>query len=294
MGIISEIVDFVSRYSFYDIIYEYQQGLLYRNGVVQEHIVKRNKKELEEIVAEEAQIYEQMLDRFNPAGYLYFLTPFTRPELPEGITRNRIHGLPDSEEVIKEAANTGILKYLNRALNRIAMLFSKPPEGWIKGYTGVPLHPKRYERSKLLRPGLYFFIPILEVMVKDFKREKVLNLENITVPTVDAEGQAIIISCNIRYELMDFYKAYNAVHDYEDSLKDHTLSILAAHSRGRTFAQWSNPDTIKELEQAVLEDVQSLVTEKWGLLVHKIYITDNVKCSIQRVMYDGKPLPYIK
>ena len=88
----------------------------------------------------------------------------------------------------------------------------------------------------------------------------------------------------------NFYKAYTAVHDYEDSLKDHTLSILAKHSRGKTYNDWKNTDIIGDLEEKVLADLREVVTEKWGLEVHKVYVTDNVACTMQRMLHEGTPV----
>ncbi|MBI4980806.1 SPFH domain-containing protein [Candidatus Woesearchaeota archaeon] len=154
--------------------------------------------------------------------------------------------------------------------------------------TGRPLHSSRFNR--ILPPGFYFHLPFLEEIVKESKQERVLNLGNITVPTVDEDSKSIIASCNLRYELKDIYLAYTAVHDYEDSLRDHTLSILAKHSRGKKFAEWKNPDVIEELEIKVQKDLEEIVTHKWGLEIHEVYITDNVPCHTTRLTHDGQPI----
>jgi hypothetical protein len=164
-----------------------------------------------------------------------------------------------------------------------------------KGYTlskitGLPRHSKRAEKSKVLRPGLYFHIPVIDHIVIDYKQEKVLNLENISIPTVGAHSKSMIISCNIRYELFDLYKAYTAVHDYERSLKDYTLSILAVYSRGKKYDNWKDPKVISCLEKQVAEELRKLVTEKWGLKIHRVYITDHVEGKVQRIMYEGAPM----
>jgi len=151
--------------------------------------------------------------------------------------------------------------------------------------TGLPLHKDRF--SKILRRGFYLHIPFIDDIIKDSKQERVLNLANISVPTADKESKVVMVSCNIRYELEDLYKAYTAVHDYEVSLKDYTLSILAKHSRGKSFDEWRTPEVVSDLEDAVLDELRELVTEKWGLKVHKVYVTDNVACNIQRLMHEG-------
>ncbi len=161
--------------------------------------------------------------------------------------------------------------------------------------TGRPLHFKRYDVDKILRPGIYFHWPIFEDIVTDHKQEKVLNLQYITVPTIEStpDSKEVTISCNIRYELMDFYKAYNEVYDYEASLRDHTLSILAVYSRGKSYEFWKTPKSIEILEDEVLKELRKIVTEKWGLKVHKVYITDVVKGTVQRHLHEGPSIGVI-
>jgi len=139
---------------------------------------------------------------------------------------------------------------------------------------GGLVHSKRF--SKVLRPGLYFHLPVIEHVVTDYRQERVMNLGHVSVLTVDEEpaGKAVIISCNLRFELMDFYRAYTAVYDYEVSLQYHTLSILAMKSLGRKYEEWKNPATISSLEKDVVDELRKIVTEKWGLKIHQVYITD--------------------
>lgn len=234
MGLIQELADLIGNLKFYEIVFEYQQGLYFHCGNAVEK--RRKKITLEEqakFKSEESKLLQQM-------GYLPFL-PFRRPALPESYVQSKL--------------------------------------------TGLPLHRNRF--SKVLQPGFYFHLPIIEEIVKDYKQEKVLNLGNITVPTVNGDDKSILVSCNLRYELMDFYKAYTSVHDYEASLKDHTLSILAKHSRGKKYKEWQDPQVISQLEEEVLNELSELVTEKWGLKIHRVYITDNVPCYVQRLAHEG-------
>lgn len=156
------------------------------------------------------------------------------------------------------------------------------PEGFRISWTGRVRHPRRF--SKVLRPGIYFYMPFIEHIVTDFKQERVLNLGYISVLTRDAEpaGKAIIISCNLRYEIMDLYRAYTAVYDYEASLRYHTMSILAMKSLGRNYSEWKNPETISTLEKHVIDELRKIVTEKWGLKIHQIYITDVTDAAIYK------------
>jgi len=165
----------------------------------------------------------------------------------------------------------------------------KLPEEFTRSWvSGLPLHNSR--SSKLLDHGLYFHIPIIDNIVIDSNQERILNLGSINILTTDGAPIPINVSCNLRYRIVDFYRAYTAVNDYEHSLKDHTLSILAEDSRGRTLKEWTEPQTIKDIENKVENDLRELVTEKWGLELLKVYITDNVPSQTSRLVLDGQPI----
>jgi regulator of protease activity HflC (stomatin/prohibitin superfamily) len=136
---------------------------------------------------------------------------------------------------------------------------------------------------------MYLFIPFIDKLVMDYKQERVLNLGYISTSSSDpnSDSRVVAVSCNIRYELMDFYRAYTSIHDYEASLKDHTLSILAKHCRGKSYDDWKSPGVVKQVEQEVLKELREVVTERWGLKIHNIYITDNIACNMQRLVHEG-------
>ena len=159
---------------------------------------------------------------------------------------------------------------------------SKLPPGFRTTRSGRLIHSRRF--SKVLRPGIYFHLPIIEHVVTDYRQERVLNLGYESVLTLDEEpaGKAVIISCNLRYELMDLYRAYTAVYDYEESLRGHTLSILAMKSLGRKYEEWKQPATISSIEKDVVDELRKIVTEKWGLKIHQVYITDVTDARIYK------------
>ena len=47
------------------------------------------------------------------------------------------------------------------------------PEGFRRTWAGSLRHQRRF--SKVLRPGIYFHLPIIEHIVKDYKQERVLR-----------------------------------------------------------------------------------------------------------------------
>jgi hypothetical protein len=167
------------------------------------------------------------------------------------------------------------------------------PEGYRTTWSGRVLHPRRF--SKVLRPGVYFHLPFIEHIVTDSRQERVLNLGFISVLTTDPGPacRAVVISCNLRYEVMNLYRAYTAVYDYEASLRYHTLSILAQKSLGKRYDEWQEPPTIAALEKQVIEELRKIVTEKWGLKIHQVYITDVTDARILKFVGDLPMVPSI-
>jgi hypothetical protein len=137
--------------------------------------------------------------------------------------------------------------------------------------------------SKNLRPGIYFFIPFFDGVVTDSQQERMVSLGTITLDTRDVESETKLISPNIRYQLIDYYKAFTAVHDYESSLKDYVLSALASSCRDMSRKDWTNPDKVSEIEQTVLEGIADVASE-WGLKVKNVYVVDSGACNIQKLV----------
>jgi len=160
------------------------------------------------------------------------------------------------------------------------------PPGYRRSWTGRLRHPHRF--SRILRAGVYFYLPLIEHIVTDYKQERILDIGYVSVLTSDPEPESkvVIVSCNLRFEMMDFYRAYTAVYDYEVSLRYHALSILARNAVGKKFEDWKKPETIAELEKKVVEELRKLATEKWGIKVHQIYVTDVTNARIFKFVED--------
>lgn len=177
---------------------------------------------------------------------------------------------------------------------RVKLFFNRKkefPQGYRRSFAGQPIHPKRYERDEVLRPGLYFNIPIYDDIIVRSKQEKPIDLGSIGVPTTDDENIEVQVSCNIRYELKDLYKAFTVVFDYEDSLKIHALSILARCSRGKTYKEWKQPEVIDKLQVEVVNQLKKIVTKEWGLEIKDFTITTNVRSQFTSTYLDTNSKP---
>lgn len=185
-------------------------------------------------------------------------------------------------------------KEANRYLTWYDAVFKKQidiPPGYYRSIaTGFLKSDKRQEKSKILKAGFYLMVPLVDRIETDNMQERVLNLRFISVPTTDQDSKEVSISCNVRFRIRDYYKTFNAVHDYETSLKDYTLAMLAEKSRGHTYEEWVKAEFVEQLEEEIKEHMRDTVTNKWGLEILNIYITDNVASKMTRVMYEGPNL----
>ncbi len=139
-----------------------------------------------------------------------------------------------TEEKIYQKQMGGLMGCLMRAE------LPKEAKNYRKDFLGRPRHPKRYVRDKVLHPGLYPHIPLIQDIYKETTKETVLNAGFVTMFTADEHPRNIALSCNVRYEVLDLYRAVMKVNRYPITLADHTMSILFRHCLGKPFDFWVN------------------------------------------------------
>ena len=260
MGFVLELLDVLKGMSFCKTVNEYEQGLHFRKGKVIERRIKFNpgikadKDDLERIVASEKDVAKNIVGSDSFCRWLHYHVPFKDYHLPAGYKRSFLSGLPKNDSVDK----TVVDKYITDCVGSNDFLFRNYfklpfkgdvvlPEGYRQDWKGYPLSPKRFDKK--LRAGFYFNLPIIDRVVVESKQEKVLDLANINVPLiddsvpsvvasdashtkpkvpiVDNSGSSIVLSGNIHYEVMDLYRAYTVVDDYENSLKKSNDVLMA-------------------------------------------------------------------
>jgi len=155
-------------------------------------------------------------------------------------------------------------------------------------------HPDRekyikYDRE--LRPGLYLLFPIPGITwIKRIEnKEKVLNGGYVSFLTTDEDAtkRIILAGYNLNHQVIDAWKAFTQVGDFEASLNNYALTILTRLGRGRSYADWTNREKVAALEKEVLEELKKKATEDWGLKITKFTITDTVPHTLQRNIHEG-------
>src|SRR3989344_2368788 len=82
-------------------------------------------------------------------------------------------------------------------------------------YSGLPLYKEHF--SKILQHGWYWYIPIVDEIIKASTQEDVMDIKEITFQTTEddpKESKTMMLSYNVRYKLINIYKAYMSVKDY--------------------------------------------------------------------------------
>jgi len=162
------------------------------------------------------------------------------------------------------------------------------PEGYCRSFwSGLPRSNERLKKEKILKAGIYLSLPYMDSVVVKSQQERPLNLGTVTVSTKDKPPKNRMLSCNITYKVINLYKAYNIVHDYDDSIRTETLTALHKCSLGYTEKQFGNPKIVEEIERETLIMLRKVVTEDWGLKIVKIGITDNATASVNKTVIEG-------
>lgn len=261
MGWVKELGDLFSKFQFTETVYEYQQGLMYYKGTVIEKRIKYGKKERKEYNLMEDAAFFTVYDRNRR---WFDILPFMHIR--------RINEVPDNYYMSK--------------------------------FTGKPVHEDRKKKDKILRPGFYAYVPVFYEVETDTIQDRALNLKNISVccnnvrsiiisetdknvPIPENLEKKIFVSCNIIYYILDFYRANNKVTDYESALRTHGLSVLARKSRDMSYYDWTNKEKIEILEKVVLNDLRKKVTDKWGLKIPELTITEGIPHELYRLIHEG-------
>jgi len=159
----------------------------------------------------------------------------------------------------------------------------------------------------------YWYIPIVDEIIKASTQEDVMDIKEITFQTTEddpKESKTMMLSYNVRYKLINIYKAYMSVKDYETTVEDQALSMGKRSIRrmirkvikndvenggkdtikyGMSFADCINPEKEEELERKIEKELRKVATEKWGIEIIDVYITDLAECRISKLAHSEHP-----
>ncbi|MBI2151129.1 hypothetical protein HYU21_00170 [Candidatus Woesearchaeota archaeon] len=197
-------------------------------------------------------------------------------------------------KAILDAEEKELIRRLGGRLGSLAFCnhFYKPELPKKFRYDGLCSAPKHKERfDEHLPPGVYFFRPFVDHLLKVPKNIKGLNGGNIVVLTMDDNHRTVLVSCNLRYRIINLKKWYMFVDDHEKDLSEQSVSVLNACCRGKTFQQWKCPKFIQDLASDVKKKFTNGVRDEWGISILDVYITHGVPCNVNLVTHDVQTLP---
>ncbi len=171
---------------------------------------------------------------------------------------------------------SGWIEIIGRQITK-TLPYSKifPNEG------GVFLRFGKYRRT--LEPGLYWKIPLIDDIKKLDITPQVINLPNQSITTKDKVTLAV--SGAIEYSIRDAKRALLEVQDFDKSLQNLSMGIIANYAHEKTYEECLN---IKELEDVVIRGIRERANS-WGLNIRKFWVTDLAEHKVYRLMTHETP-----
>lgn len=141
---------------------------------------------------------------------------------------------------------------------------------------------QNYSPSQL-EPGLHLALPLIQDIEVVNIVPEVINLPNQTAITKD--NLTITYSANIEYHVVDAVKKFCNVQDFENSLLNTCMNILAREVRRRVYK------SLVDQQDAIEDSVQKKLnqkTQEWGVEVTSVGITDITQTRAYR--FFGEPI----
>jgi regulator of protease activity HflC (stomatin/prohibitin superfamily) len=122
---------------------------------------------------------------------------------------------------------------------------------------------------RVLQPGLNFVIPVLDTVLVETMREQLLDIEPQNAITKDSVP--ISIDTVVFWQILDLERAYYAVENLEESLKQLVFTSLR-----NEIGQLTLEETVSsrnKINQALLTQLDK-ATKNWGVKVIRVEVQD--------------------
>lgn len=144
---------------------------------------------------------------------------------------------------------------------------------------------------KPLKPGFAWAWWVMHSVTQFSVVERVIRLETQSVLTKKTETESersVCFAVNVGIEIDNPVANANAVHDFDDSLRDLAMSHLAERVRAKTFSELATEGGLKDLETSLKGTLTTRLT-KWGAIVTHVGFTNFVPVEHQvRLFQDPK------
>lgn len=129
------------------------------------------------------------------------------------------------------------------------------------------LRVRRGKEVSSLAPGWHWVIPVIDQIEQVPVKLQIVNLPNQSLRTTD--DKTVAVSAAIAYTVTDIVKLYTTVHNYDDSLVNLTMGIIADYIANHTWAECSLDKMQNQVSIRVRREAKP-----WGIEVDHVYITD--------------------
>lgn len=142
-------------------------------------------------------------------------------------------------------------------------------------------------RTKEIRPGLYWYWPIVTEIEQVAIRRQTVSLEAQALTTKD--GHTVSVSAVVIYEINNVTRALVQTQDVVDTISDVAQNSVVESVTTRTFDQLRK-DLTKGVRGEIKEQCRKDLRQ-FGVLVKDAFLADCAYVTAYRVIGDGTILP---
>lgn len=164
-----------------------------------------------------------------------------------------------------------ILAFIIKCLPRVVLVY--PNEMGVKFFCG------RF--SKTVEEGLYFLLPLVEDIKKIVVATQIINLPN---QSLQSNGKTIAVSGAIEYHIESPFKALCNVLNYDTSLQNLAMSVIA----NSLYNSLEVDINATDLQNKVYDIIEQKASQ-WGLCITNFWITDLCEHKVYRIMTTDMP-----
>lgn len=136
---------------------------------------------------------------------------------------------------------------------------------------------------KIVGPGLYFKIPVLDEIDCYHVLTTAMTLEAQSLTTKD--DKEVVVKGVIKYKTSDLSKFFTHVYDAVDAIADVSMGIIKGIIAKKTWDECKD----EQLDNEITKKVR-IEAKKWGLEVESVTLSDLSKMrSIRLLSFNNKP-----
>ena len=137
----------------------------------------------------------------------------------------------------------------------------QPDEGGVRTFCG--------KNPVVLGPGLHFVWPIVGDISVTVCTEAVIDVRGQSLTTKDQV--MVCVGLSVAYEVLDAYRAIYKVQDRDESLANESLRCVDEYVNAHTLAECLDA---APMTAAVTKAMRDVVTQRWGVKIHRIGRSD--------------------